>query len=107
MNIQIKKALLISWIAISALLLPTIAVPAFLPARVILSGAALVSADHAGNGCSMCGMTRAFIAITQGKLEQALQLNRRSIWLYAAIAANETFVLAYLIVSRRRKYENA
>jgi hypothetical protein len=35
MNIQIKKALLISWIAISALLLPTIAVTAFLPARGI------------------------------------------------------------------------
>jgi len=54
-------------------------------------------------GCPLCGMTRAFCAISAGRLDEALSLNRGAPALYALFWLWTTLALAYVFKSACRR----
>ena len=52
-----------------------------------------ISIIQSGQECSMCGMTRSFIAISNFELDAAWQLNRAAISLYTLFLINAMFTI--------------
>jgi len=96
----VRQASLLAWLIASAALLAVLLAPWLLPEEVLLKAAPVCQARaRRGVECPLCGMTRAFVSISKGRLHEATQLNRASVPLYVALAANE---LAALLVLARQ-----
>ena len=52
----------------------------------------------------MCGMTRAFIAISNGNLAEAVTFNRWSVALYGTLLANEILAAIFLLSLTRKLF---
>lgn len=61
------------------------------------------SAKH-GVECAFCGMTRAFIEISEGDLGEATSYNKGSVWLFVGMLLNTLVYVAYI---SRKKYSNS
>jgi hypothetical protein len=77
---QLRKALLIAWLIVSAAIVPVLA--ASLAPRC-------ESKARYGRECVLCGMTTNFILISEGRMNDAVGRNRASIPLWAAMFWNE------------------
>ena len=89
MTKQITVALIWVWLLLSAFLLSVILAPFLLSEATLLSVSAIVQWPHQSQvTCSLCGMTRAFIALSQGHLNEAVHFNQRSVALYGLLLAN-------------------
>lgn len=96
---QITKSLQYVWLTLSLAALLVLGAPFLLSADSLLSAAGGLSSPHpAGQACSLCGMTRAFLAISQGDFHQARQWNRGSIPLYGLMAALPAATAIFLIL---------
>jgi hypothetical protein len=86
---QLRTALLISWLVVSAILLATALAPFALSAGRIaaLTPVCEWKAKY-GRECPLCGMTTGFILISHGEWRQARRHNRGSVPLYALFWAN-------------------
>ena len=93
----VKKAMTWVWLIVSATLFLAMALPYLVPeeAVLVLSGAFQSAHDHVG-ACALCGLTRGFVAISQGDWMAALSLNKSSVALYGAILINQFGVLGFL-----------
>lgn len=86
---ELRTAFTVVWLIVSGALSSAIAAPFLLSQDTVLSlGAALQSQAHDQGTCALCGMTRAFVAISEGDFARAFLLNPGSIPLYLAIAVN-------------------
>ena len=93
---QLRKALLIAWLIVSAAIVPVLAAPFVLPPGTILSLAPRCeSKARYGRECVLCGMTTSFILISGGRLNDAVGRNRASVPLWAALFWNECMAFWY------------
>ena len=93
---QVRRALLIAWLIVSAAIVPILAAPFVLPPRTIFSLAPRCEwKARYGRECVLCGMTTGFILISEGRLNDATGRNRASIPLYAALVWNECLAFWY------------
>lgn len=86
---DVRRALVLAWGVVSVLGLGGVLCCWALPAGWILGVAPRCwSMVQQGVPCSLCGMTRAFLALSHGELGRALELNRAAPWLYAGLLVN-------------------
>ena len=79
----------IVWGVLTLLLSGALLAPWLLPEATILAWAPRCVAQlHGQPPCVLCGMTRAFVALSQGEGQMARQLNGASPWLYGGFAFN-------------------
>lgn len=70
--------------------------------RVVAEGHPWLPSFHCA-GCPLCGMTRAFCALSSGRLGEALSWNRGAPALYAAFWLWAALALAYVFGAARRR----
>ena len=94
---QIKTATVAVWVIVSVCV-AAILIVTYLPAanEVLEISRRCRSPNHGNLDCPLCGMTRAFLAITRGEFGKALSLNKGSIALYASFVLNEALFAVYL-----------
>lgn len=100
---QLRAALLLSWLLLSAGLGAAVTAALAMPDEGVLAVAAHCEtpAGHRG-ACALCGMTHAFLAFREGDLQGARRANAGSLVLFPALALNEA--LAGFVWIRRRKH---
>lgn len=100
MTQQPRIAITAAWLIVSAILLPVFLAPCLLSENALLSASRTFQLQHHDQEpCPLCGMTRAFIAISNDNLDEAVNFNQWSVALYGVLLANE-FVAAVFLVSR-------
>ena len=104
-NPEIRLAFGIAWGIISLVVLLVLVLPFAVPGEVIT--AALPPCEwqvRYQEPCPLCGMTTAFLRISDGDLRGATAANRFSLCLYSLFVANELAATAVLFqfVGRRR-----
>lgn len=94
---QLKRALLIVWLVVSAVTFLTLLLPFVLPEATIsrITPECEWKAKYQ-KSCVLCGMTGGFIHISRGEFTQASASNRFSPYLFAFFGFNQLLVLAYL-----------
>jgi len=98
----VGRALLLAWLAASGALLPVVVAPFVVPAHRLQAVAARCRLEHpAGRPCPLCGMTRAWVSIGQGRWDEARRANAVALPLYFALAANGLVAAGVLIFQRR------
>ena len=103
MTQEMRVAITSAWLIVSAILLSVFMAPYFLSESTLLyASEAFALPHHNQEPCFMCGMTRAFIAISRGNLAEAVTFNRWSVALYGILLANELSAAIFL-ASRIRK----
>jgi hypothetical protein len=104
MTQEIRLAITSAWLIISAMLLTMFAAPHLMSESTLLSASgAFQLSHHEQEPCLLCGMTRAFIAISRGNLAEAVSFNGLSVALYGVLLANELSAAIFL-ASRIRKF---
>ncbi|MCL4851540.1 MAG: DUF2752 domain-containing protein [Bryobacteraceae bacterium] len=102
---ELKRAFVLSWIVLSVAILAILVSPFLLSEETIRGWSPVCEAKRIhGTGCSLCGMTRAFLCLSRGQFQNASRENRASLPLYTAFTANEATLLVFLcrrIRSRR------
>jgi hypothetical protein len=94
---DIRKAILWSWLIVSASLLLILAAVFIIPDRTVLSWSASVQVPHQdGAACLLCGMTRAFLALSHGLPGEAMWLNPWSVPLFGCFLANGIVAITFL-----------
>jgi len=98
MNIrEIKLALSIVWLVVSLIILMTLITPFILSDDTIFALSPKCEWKTKYNKvCPLCGMTRSFIFISQGKFSQAVMRNKFSIYLYFIFILNEIVISFFL-----------
>ena len=95
---EIKIAISSIWLLISTILLLILLYFYLFPDSALISLSANFQLQHHNQEpCPLCGMTRAFIAIVHGKLDQATTFNRWSVTLYGILLANGLLSTIFLI----------
>jgi len=98
-----KIAILYVWMILSIFLLAMIISPYILSENTLLSaGGFFQFYPHDPVSCPLCGMTRAFIAISHGRLAEATTYNDWSVALYAILLANEFFAAIFLFTRMQK-----
>jgi hypothetical protein len=101
---EMKIAIAAAWLIISAILLSVFIAPYLLSENALLSASGAFQLSHYDQEpCLLCGMTRAFVAISRGNLVEAVTFNDWSVALYGILLANELSAAIFL-VSRIRKF---
>jgi len=85
------------WLIVSFAVLLVLAAPFVLGAeRVARLTPVCESKARYGRPCAFCGMTTSFLAISDGRFEDARRSNRGAIPLYALFVLNEVCVLTFV-----------
>ena len=85
---DVKLAFVVVWLIVSGIAAAAVAAPWLSSPETLLSlSARCQSASHTG-ACALCGMSRAFVAISEGNWSEARTLNSASPWLFSAFALN-------------------
>ncbi len=92
---EIKTAIKITWIIYSALILTVLFLTSFFPETLYSISPVCYSISLYGEECFMCGMTRAFIEISDGNFINAYYLNRLSLFLFSASMINSAVLILY------------
>jgi hypothetical protein len=102
---QTRTAITSAWLIISAILLFVFPAPYLLSENALLSASGTIRFQHhEQESCPLCGMTRAFMAISRGNLFEAVTFNRWSVALYGILLANELSVAIFLVIRIRRLF---
>ena len=94
---QLRRALIIVWLIIAAACGAAAAAPLVIRPATIQKLVPVCEARAKNSGCIACGMTTGFIAIADGRWDEAQEANQAAIPLFAAFAANFGVALAYSI----------
>lgn len=106
-----KVAILIVWTVVSVTISLVIIFPFLADRQTVLENApTCISKSQFNVECSLCGMTRAFIEISNGNIGNAYDLNRGSLFVYSSFLLNSIIFIAYaiycMIVMKRTRYIN-
>lgn len=86
-----------AWLVVSAIVLVILLTPFVLPESVIVQLSPVCESKARGEPpCPLCGMTTAFLLISDARLGEAHQANGASVLLYAAFVLNELFAFLFL-----------
>jgi hypothetical protein len=98
----VRRALLLAWLLASGALLPVVLAPFVVPAPRLHAVAARCRLEHpGGEPCPLCGMTRAWVSIGEGRWNEARQANAVALPLYLLLSVNELAAALVLIFRRR------
>jgi len=101
---QIKVAIFTVWLILSGVFLVILTLPfLFAPDTITALAPTCAWKEKEGKACPLCGMTSAFISISQGRFSKARQANGFSLYLYALLASNEILMLL-LILKKVKKF---
>jgi hypothetical protein len=82
---------------VSAIVLAVLLAAFFLPESAIIQLSPVCESKARGEApCPLCGMTTAFLLISDARFAEAHQVNRAGIPLYAAFVLNELFAFLFL-----------
>lgn len=98
--IELKVAVFIVWIIISIITTTIILFPFFADKKTVLENTpTCISKSQFNVDCSLCGITRAFIEISNGNFRNAFNLNNGSLFVYLSFIFNSSIFIAYCIYS--------
>jgi len=98
---HVRTALVISWLILTLLSIPVVAAPFVLPAKTISHWTPVCERKaKSGEECLLCGMTRAFLLLGEGRLQEASLHNHASVPLFLVLLGNQ--LAAVWFVSRSR-----
>lgn len=103
---DLRDAIKIVWILYSALNLIVILITIFSPETLYKISPVCYSVSLYGEECFMCGMTRAFVEISDGNFQNAGTLNSLSIYVFGLMAFNSILFIFYAIVRPKSLYNN-
>ncbi|MCX6248813.1 MAG: DUF2752 domain-containing protein [Bacteroidetes bacterium] len=93
-----KAALLIAWAILSVLAIFILLFPLVADKETVLRASPVcISKSQFNTECSFCGMTRAFIDITNGSFSAAWSLNKGSLFLYSLFLVNSILFLIFSV----------
>jgi hypothetical protein len=102
---EMRVAITAAWLIVSAILLSILIAPLFLSETALLSTSTVFRLPNHDQGiCFLCGMTRAFIAISRGSLAEAVAFNNWSVALYEIIVLNELSAAIFLASQFRKSF---
>jgi hypothetical protein len=92
------------WFVVSGVILMLLVTPFVVPGEIILQAAPKCEWKVKYNKeCPVCGITTAFIRISNGEFHEALISNKYSLTVYFIFAMNELFLITFLINRFLRK----
>lgn len=94
---EVRQALLITWVILSAVLMMAVLAPFVLPEQKVFSLFPACEARLRGGRCVLCGMTTAYVLLASGDFGGALAANRYSVGLWIATIANFALAKAYIL----------
>ena len=94
---EIRAAFKIVWIIYSAIALLVIAITVFSAGTLHEISPVCLSKSLNGEECFMCGMTRAFVEISEGNIINAYILNKLSIFLFSVMSLNSILFILYIV----------
>ena len=94
---EIRAAFKIVWIIYSAIALLVIAITVFSAGTLHEISPVCLSKSLNGEECLMCGMTRAFVEISEGNIINAYILNKLSIFLFSVMSLNSILFILYTV----------
>ena len=104
---ELKFSLFLVWSILSMIIFFILIAPLFLSQDSILKLAPdCVSRTKYNKGCLLCGMSRAFIAISKGNLGVAYSANKAALPTYLTFALNEIFFLGFIFSTCIKKFES-
>ena len=92
-----RKALLAVWLIVAGAGSIAVAAPLLTDASVLYTVFPMCEARARNSSCSACGMTTAFVAISEGRWTDARRANAGAIPLYAGFSVNFAAALVYTI----------
>jgi len=105
--IERKRAFLLVWCIVSILSIIILLFPIFFsPQTVLNTSPQCISKSTIKNECSLCGMTRAFIEISHGNIQNGLLLNRGSVALFFGMALNIMICISYSVYQNKRLFQS-
>jgi hypothetical protein len=107
---QLKFSIITSWLVLSAGVFFILVIPHIVPNDTILDLLPTCEWKAKYNKeCALCGMTTAFLRISDGEYKEAYEANKGSIILYGAFLLNQFFALLFLtrfIAPKNRIYNS-
>jgi len=99
---QAGTAFVWAWLVLSGMALLVLLAPLVLPEEALLATSRGLRSHHpGGEPCGLCGLTRAFLAISRGSWQEAIAFNRGSVTLFAILLANGCAAVAYVALHIR------
>lgn len=96
---MLRPACFLVWTILSLLILVVLISPFVVSRDILFSvSAACQIRNHGHEPCCMCGMTKAFIAITEGNIREAMMHNRRSVLLFGTMLGNELLFAGFFML---------
>jgi hypothetical protein len=93
---KIKVALLSVWTIVSIVTTFILLLPFLVDRQTILKDTpTCISKKQFNIECSLCGMTRAFIEISNGHIKNAVSINKGSIFFYTTFLVNAILIIFY------------
>jgi hypothetical protein len=106
MHKEQKVAILIVWTIISVTTAIIVVFPFFAERQTVLKNSpTCISKSQFNVDCSLCGMTRAFIEISNGNFINAYVLNKGSLFVYSSFVLNFAIFVTYLIYDIKLKIQ--
>lgn len=100
---DLRAALLLAWLALSAGLGVAAVTALAAPEQAVLMAAARCEATGGHRTpCALCGMTHAFLAMRKGDLQGASEANAASLVVFPSFAMNEALMVFVWIRRSRR-----
>lgn len=99
--IEVTKTL---WTSASIIGLLALSASYFAPKDIVLQNIPVCLAKRAGGSCILCGMTRAFFAISEGNFSLATEMNPYSIPLYAFLFLSLASQVSFLLFQSLKKW---
>jgi hypothetical protein len=96
-----KKAVAISWLIVTVLMLVSVALPFFAENTVLASLPLCESRKLHGAECSACGLTSGFVKISKGDFSAAQSLNGSAVVVYAIFIMN---ICAFVYFTGRKLF---
>lgn len=94
---EVRAALKIVWIIYSALVLLVLVINVFSAGTLHDISPVCLSKSLNGEECVMCGMTRAFVEISEGNIINAYILNKLSIFLFSVMSLNSILFILFTV----------
>ena len=94
---EVRAAFKIVWIIYSALVLLVLVITVFSAGTLLDISPVCLSKSLNGEECLMCGMTRAFVEISEGNIINAYILNKLSIFLFSVMSLNSILFILYTV----------
>jgi len=97
MAADVRAALVIAWVVVSAVLMTAVLAPYFVSADTLNSWIPVCEAKLRGSSCVLCGMTTAYLRLAAFDFQGALEANPYSLLLWLGSILNFAAAKAYIL----------